>query len=245
MDEKAVVNAVKEKLESYKEANTLERFEQKLDTILRNAGLLPDKDYYITTRYKNPTGIEEKVKRKGYTNPEQFTDLMGIRVICKKTEDVAKIQSLIHQNVVIDHEDDYYTNIPPSGYKSLHMIGETKGQGKIEIQVKDQKELNKAEYCHDRIYKNPKISKENRNAVNAETNKYMDELLSGRETALRQDFSKQELEMIDNRLATILQHGGRRSIHQRLETAKKKASEKNTQSRAGQSIKKERGKERG
>ena len=62
------------------------------------------KDVNIAKRVKTFERIEEKIKRKGYSNPiEQITDWAGVRVVCNFQDDIPVIKNTIKNSFFV-HE---------------------------------------------------------------------------------------------------------------------------------------------
>lgn len=124
----------------------------------------------VTGRTKTAGSVEEKIRRKKYTNPEsQLTDLSGIRVITFLETQVKKISEMIRSTFDVDDKNslDRASDLGDDkiGYRSTHFVC-TLGQSrqglieyealsnlKFEIQVRTVLQHAWAELAHDRSFK--------------------------------------------------------------------------------------------
>lgn len=136
-------------------------------------GLLADNkiDYLkITGRTKEQAAVLEKIKRKGYANPQQqLTDISGIRIIVYLESDLQKVSSLIRSAFEVDEENsldkDALLSTDRIGYRSIHFVcslGQKRGEFqeykglealKFEFQIRTVLQHAWAELSHDRKYK--------------------------------------------------------------------------------------------
>ena len=85
--------------------------------------LLTDKDIRhlpIQVRVKTLDSFIQKMIRKGYTSPEQVSDLTGSRVIGFKLSDVDKINQVIESNFKVDEAEKLGED--RVGYLSTHYV---------------------------------------------------------------------------------------------------------------------------
>ena len=87
----------------------------------------------ITSRVKSPDSIQKKLTRHGlpYTIDNvihNLNDIAGVRVICKYISDIYNVRDLLlaSDRFTFVKEKDYIKIPKPSGYRSLHLIVETK-----------------------------------------------------------------------------------------------------------------------
>jgi ppGpp synthetase/RelA/SpoT-type nucleotidyltranferase len=124
----------------------------------------------VTSRVKEVSSAVEKVKRKGYKDPEaQLTDLSGIRIIVFFESDIARVSELIRDAFEVDDKNssDKYMSLSVNqiGYRSAHFVCDLgkvryklpeysgmKGL-KFEFQVRTVLQHAWAELAHDRNYK--------------------------------------------------------------------------------------------
>lgn len=82
------------------------------------------KDIVVAQRLKRLPSIISKLQRFPTMNLSQMQDIGGIRIIVKKTEDVARIYSLIQKSdfrhKMILPPKNYIAQPKPDGYRSLH-----------------------------------------------------------------------------------------------------------------------------
>lgn len=124
----------------------------------------------VESRTKTLENINEKIKRKAYSNPrESLTDISGVRIILFLEEDVEKVCSIIKHTFSIDDENSIsdLTRLASDkiGYRSTHYvcdIGENRIQIpeyksfaglKFEVQVRTILQHAWANLTHDRVYK--------------------------------------------------------------------------------------------
>lgn len=104
----------------------------------------------IKTRLKNPAGIIEKCRRKGFEvtieNIENnLFDIAGIRVICSFPEDIYILADYLIQqdDIILINRKDYIAHPKENGYRSLHLIvdvpiflSDEKKHMKVEVQFR-------------------------------------------------------------------------------------------------------------
>ena len=84
--------------------------------------------HYMQSRIKSPDSLFEKMRKKGYDidlrNIQRITDIAGIRVVCRYTQDIYYLYDLIRKSdcFKIIRERDYIKEPKPSGYRSLHLV---------------------------------------------------------------------------------------------------------------------------
>lgn len=83
----------------------------------------------IQDRIKEKKSIEEKLRKKGYTDSIQnakdhLQDIAGIRVICYFVEDIANLAAAVKRqpDLVLIKESDYISHPKPNGYRSHHVV---------------------------------------------------------------------------------------------------------------------------
>lgn len=114
-------------------------------------------DAEINSRIKEFNSAIDKYKRKGYSNVEEIKDLIGIMIICKDKKQIYNITEEIKNKMKVIRIKDYIKK-PKMGYKSIHILVETKNEEIYEIQIKT-KEMQIAQIVvHKYIYKNEKLS---------------------------------------------------------------------------------------
>lgn len=144
----------------------LERVKQLLETLLSDKKIphIP-----IQVRVKELDSLMKKIARKGYSSPEQVTDLAGIRIIGFKLSDADNIKQIIEANFEIAEsgKEDKLEKLNEDrvGYLSIHYIASisntrldwpeyAKFKGlKVEIQVRTILQHAWAEIEHDKNYK--------------------------------------------------------------------------------------------
>lgn len=84
--------------------------------------------HHMESRVKSVKSILEKIMRRGLEGEEKafmkISDIAGIRVICKYTEDIYRIRNMLlsQDDIEFLNEMDYIKNPKESGYRSLHII---------------------------------------------------------------------------------------------------------------------------
>ncbi|MBB1583966.1 GTP pyrophosphokinase family protein [Serratia sp. OS31] len=124
----------------------------------------------VDSRTKTLEGINEKIKRKSYSNPrDNLTDIAGVRVILYLEEDVEKVCSIIKGTFTVDEKNSVsdLTRLATDkiGYRSTHFVCDI-GMNRIEIpeyksfaglkfevQVRTILQHAWANLTHDRVYK--------------------------------------------------------------------------------------------
>ncbi|MDB5523916.1 MAG: pyrophosphokinae [Rhizobium sp.] len=124
----------------------------------------------VSGRTKTRTSIEEKIKRKAYSDPQaQITDISGIRIIVFVENDIDRVCKLIEESFGVDKNNssnrDEALSSDQVGYRSVHFvcdIGVQRGglpefKGlinlKFEFQIRTVLQHAWAEMAHDRSYK--------------------------------------------------------------------------------------------
>lgn len=127
---------------------------------------------YLTVegRTKSREGVQEKIERKGYTDPKvQMTDITGVRVILYFESDVQKVSGLIESCFTVDAinslDKGSLLSVDKIGYRSVHYVcdigtersnlPEFEGMAglKFEVQLRTVLQHAWAEIAHDRNYK--------------------------------------------------------------------------------------------
>jgi len=158
--------------EEYKsKLNEFESFRVKVEGLVRDL-LIQNKIHFNTveSRIKDFTKLEEKiVKKEGkYSNLEQITDLVGLRIITYFEDEVDKIAKIIEKEFQIDKENSIDKRVLETdrfGYKSLHYVASLISEReklteykrfagiKVEIQIRSTLQHAWAEIEHDIGYK--------------------------------------------------------------------------------------------
>ena len=129
--------------------------------ILRKSILKIDKNAIVTYRVKRIESIISKLKRLDKAQLPRIEDIAGCRCILKNNEQVYRLKEILKDELYIKSDrNDYIANPKPDGYKSLHLIVQTKNResNPIEIQLRCEKDHNWATLVEivDQIY-NTKI----------------------------------------------------------------------------------------
>lgn len=142
-----------------------------LTSVIENLLKQNNVDYFsIESRTKDINGIEEKIKRKNYKNPQiQLTDISGIRVILYVEDDVNKVCNIIKETFDIDkpNSSDNIQRLSTDriGYRSTHFVCDVGtaraamkeyssfSDLKFEIQIRTILQHAWASLTHDRNYK--------------------------------------------------------------------------------------------
>ncbi len=125
--------------------------------ILRNSIQKVDKKAIITYRIKRIESIISKLKRLEKTQLPRIEDIAGCRCILKSNDQVYKLKKILNNQLYIKSDrNDYIANPKSDGYKSLHLIVQTKDRksNPIEIQLRCEKDHNWATLVEitDQIY---------------------------------------------------------------------------------------------
>lgn len=87
----------------------------------------------IKSRIKTPESIASKLEKKNIpftfqAMMENLTDIAGVRVICPYVCDIYKVKEILlkQPDIELAEEKDYIKNPKPSGYRSLHLVVESK-----------------------------------------------------------------------------------------------------------------------
>lgn len=83
----------------------------------------------VSSRLKTPTGIMEKLRRKGLPVTEEsirlnVRDVAGVRVVCPYLNDIDVVAEFLlsQDDVALVARKDYVENPKESGYRSLHLV---------------------------------------------------------------------------------------------------------------------------
>ncbi|MBL3658271.1 GTP pyrophosphokinase [Fulvivirga sediminis] len=142
------------------------RLEALLKTLVANESI---QFHQITSRVKTEDSLKKKIRRKEkYSDLNQITDLLGVRVITYFDDDVDRIAHIISDEFEIDENnstDKRNTDSTSFGYKSLHFVVELSNQRltlsewknyvnyKFEVQIRSILQHTWAEIEHDLGYK--------------------------------------------------------------------------------------------
>lgn len=117
----------------------------KVFEILQKSILLVDKNAIITYRIKRIDSIISKLLRLEKTQLPRIEDIAGCRCILTNNEQVYKLKELLEKELHIKSDRNDYIATPKSdGYKSLHLIVQTKDKESrpIEVQLRCEKDHN-------------------------------------------------------------------------------------------------------
>ncbi len=125
--------------------------------ILRKSIIEVDNNAIVTYRVKRIESIISKLKRLEKTQLPRIEDIAGCRCILRSNEQVYKLKNILNDYLHIKSDrNDYIENPKPDGYKSLHLIVQTKDQksNPIEVQLRCEKDHNWATLVEitDQIY---------------------------------------------------------------------------------------------
>jgi len=109
-------------------------------------------DLVVLTRVKDLDRALEKIERKGYTRLDQFTDLVGIKVIVPTVKDLYSVVSFVNKTFQTISADDYIKHPKESGYKGYHTNFIYKGFN-VELQLQTHAMAKASMITHDRFYK--------------------------------------------------------------------------------------------
>ncbi len=104
----------------------------------------------VSSRLKSPTGIMEKLRRKGLPVTEEsirlnVRDVAGVRVVCPYINDIDTVAEFLlsQDDVDLIARKDYVENPKESGYRSLHLVvalkipfEETCKEVPVEVQIR-------------------------------------------------------------------------------------------------------------
>lgn len=152
-----------------------ESFKTKAEVLIKELLLQHTVNFHkIESRTKDPAKLDEKIVRKNskYTNLNEITDLVGIRIIAYFDDEVDRIASIIKSEFVLDIQntiDKRKLEMDRFGYKSLHYVVSLSDQRKqlteykrfkdikVEIQIRSILQHAWAEIEHDIGYKGEQI----------------------------------------------------------------------------------------
>jgi len=159
------------------ERHTFEALGQKLEGRLREIAGSMGIGADVTSRVKSIIGFAEKLVRKGYVeNPDQVTDLTGVRIVVKSLHDVERMAAalraacessdalfVLDRENVSDKRGPGFGDVEKFGYQSLHLVVEMTGLGgtdwkpferrKAEVQIRTRAQGVYAEVSHGLTYK--------------------------------------------------------------------------------------------
>lgn len=97
---------------------------------------------HCLSRIKSEDSMREKCKRKGLPETAdsvlfQIRDAIGFRIVCAFVSDVYMIRDYLadDEELEVIEEKDYIRNAKPNGYRSYHMIVQTRGYY-LEVQLR-------------------------------------------------------------------------------------------------------------
>jgi ppGpp synthetase/RelA/SpoT-type nucleotidyltranferase len=106
----------------------------------------------VLTRVKELSRALEKIERKGYTSLDQFTDLIGMKIITRNLSDLYSIVEHINRTYNPHSADDYIKKSKITGYKGYHTNFYYKGFN-VELQLQTHAMAKASLITHDRLYK--------------------------------------------------------------------------------------------
>ncbi len=115
-------------LDTYREKyNCYDQFKNKMELLLNEIILHSNiKISSITSRCKSFESLREKIQRKDYSDIQQITDLVGLRIITFYSDDVDKLAEIIEKEFVIDKinsvDKRLDLDVDRFGYLSLHFV---------------------------------------------------------------------------------------------------------------------------
>lgn len=126
--------------------------------ILNTCAIKVDKGSIVTYRIKRIDSIMSKLERMPGTILHRIEDIAGCRCILSNNDQVYQLKQLLSNELYIRSDrNDYIQNPKPDGYKSLHLIVQTKDRTSplIEIQIRCVRDHNWATLVEitDQIYK--------------------------------------------------------------------------------------------
>ena len=138
----------------------------KLSTIFSSS----DK-FKVVGRMKTPQSIQEKMQRKGISDPSQFDDISGLRIVTKDanaTQEAIKIiKNTFKSATKPGSEDNYIENPKETGYHAFH-VTIMENNEPHEVQVRTERFNEWAEKYHS-VYKGEEWTK---SANTPETKEY-------------------------------------------------------------------------
>ena len=199
MEKESILRELTKRLENLKDNDVLKKINDTITENIKSLGY-KENDFLVYARYKQVSSIEEKIHRKGYTDPDQMTDLMGVKIVTARIEDIAKIEETLKEVFNTASRTDYYSNLRLDGYQSLHLdLTDPEGVFNFEMQIKDISNELKQKYCHSKIYKSD-IDMAIKNAINLEMNKYLDIYLSQKDLSVHDGLNSEEINHLDKQL---------------------------------------------
>jgi ppGpp synthetase/RelA/SpoT-type nucleotidyltranferase len=129
--------------------------------VLQNSISKVNKNAIITYRIKRIDSIISKLNRLPNAQLPRIEDIAGCRCILRSNNEVYKLKEILGEGLFIKSDrNDYIANPKPDGYKSLHLIVQTKDKlsRPIELQLRSEKDHNWATLVEitDQVY-NTKI----------------------------------------------------------------------------------------
>lgn len=117
-------------------SNFLERYQNLIPLYQRlesNISLFLEQDlndrnlsiFDVESRVKDEKSVENKIRNKGYQNPEtEIEDFCGIRIICYYQEDIRNICEIIKSNFNVIKEENKQSELSDNqfGYTSYHYV---------------------------------------------------------------------------------------------------------------------------
>lgn len=161
---------MKEKDWYFENKSTFEKLSKKIRGILVEILDENEIEYHqVQSRTKTLESFSKKYEKPKYSNPDDLTDLSGIRIITYVEDNIPIICKLIEDNFTIDKENSLdkgsELGLDKVGYKSVHYVGKLPDSRirlvenkkfkdfKFEIQVRTILQHSWAEIEHDRNYK--------------------------------------------------------------------------------------------
>jgi len=144
-----------------------EKMELLIPELLKDGSIIV---HQIAGRVKERTSLEKKIERKNnkYTNTNDITDIIGVRIITYLESDVDRVAEILNKEFDLDNEnsiDKRKLKSDQFGYRSLHYVVSCKDERtklaeyrrfkdlKFEIQIRSMLQHTWAEIEHDLGYK--------------------------------------------------------------------------------------------
>jgi len=113
--------------------------------ILQKSIIKVNKTAIITYRVKRINSIISKLKRLESSQLPRIEDIAGCRCILRNNDEVYRLKKILEGSLFVKSDrNDYIAKPKPDGYKSLHLIVQTKDRSTepIEVQIRCEKDHN-------------------------------------------------------------------------------------------------------
>ena len=98
---------------------------------------------HCLSRIKSEESMREKCRRRGFEETTynalyEIKDAIGFRIVCAFVNDVYRIRDYLKniEFLTVVEEKDYIKKAKPNGYRSFHMILQTKDGYYVEVQLR-------------------------------------------------------------------------------------------------------------